>query len=171
LRELLNYNEIFLKLYYEVLSSVFTVVIIMKNKTEKRPFSKYPSSLTDNRAFYNTANPKIYKNIKGIRDNLKCNPTKAESVIWAYLRNKRTGYKIRRQHIVGNYISDFICLSKNLIIEIDGKIHLKQKETDLLRTEKLNDLGFEIIRFSNEDVLNDPKNVALQIKDKLDSLS
>jgi len=51
LRELLNYNEIFLKLYYEVLSSVFTVVIIMKNKTEKRPFSKYPSSLTDNRAF------------------------------------------------------------------------------------------------------------------------
>lgn len=124
----------------------------------------------DERAFYNTANPQIYKHIKGIRDQLKCNPTKAESAIWEYLRNKRTGHKIRRQHIVGNYIPDFICLSKKLIIEIDGKIHLKQKELDLLRTEKLNDLGFEIIRFTNEEVLDNPKLVAQKIKDMLDSL-
>ena len=123
-----------------------------------------------NRAFYNTVNPQIYKNIKGIRDILKCNPTKAESVIWEYLRNKKTGYKIRRQHIVGNYIPDFLCLSKKLIIEIDGKIHLKQKEADLSRTKALNDLDFEIIRFTNEEVLNNPELVAHKIKDRLDSI-
>ncbi len=125
---------------------------------------------TEKRAFYNTANPQIYKNIKEVRDKLKCNPTEAESIIWEYLRNKKTGYKIRRQHIVGNYIPDFLCLSKKLIIEIDGKVHLKQKEADLLRTEVLNDLDFEIIRFTNEEVLNNPELIAQKIKDKLDSI-
>ena len=124
----------------------------------------------DNRAFYNTANPQIYKNLKRVRDKLKCNPTKAESVIWEYLRNKKTGYKIRRQHIVGYYIPDFLCLSKKLIIEIDGKIHLKQKEADLSRTEALNDLGFKIIRFTNEEILNNPEMVAQKIKERLDSI-
>ena len=60
------------------------------------------NSLTDEKTFYNTANPQIYKSIKVIRDKLKCNPTIAESAIWEFLRYKRTGYKIRRQHIVGN---------------------------------------------------------------------
>lgn len=122
------------------------------------------------RAFYNTANPKIYKRIKENRNKMKCNPTKAECVIWEHLRNKKTGYKIRRQHIIGNYIPDFVCLSKKLIIEIDGKIHLRQKDTDQFRTERLYELGYKVIRFTNEEVLENPESVAEKIKDLLDSL-
>ena len=118
---------------------------------------------------YVTANPKTYKLIKEMRDSLKDNPTEAEKVMWEYLRNKKTGYKIRRQHIIDNFITDFVCLSKKVVIEIDGKIHLKQKEYDELRTAKLTELDYEVIRFTNEDVFTNPELVASKIKQKLDT--
>jgi len=120
---------------------------------------------------YITANPVNYKLIKEMRDNLKDNPTEAEKVMWEYLRNKKTGHKIRRQHIIDNFITDFVCLSKKVVIEIDGKIHLQQKEYDDLRTAKLNELDYEVIRFTNEEVFANPELVALKIKEKLDSKS
>ncbi len=118
---------------------------------------------------YITANPKNYFFIKEMRDSIKVNPTEAEKVMWEYLRNKKTGYKIRRQHILENFITDFVCLSKKVIIEIDGKIHLKQKEYDELRTLRLNELGYEVIRFTNEEVFANTEFVTLKIKEKLDS--
>ncbi|MDY0348803.1 MAG: type ISP restriction/modification enzyme [Tenuifilaceae bacterium] len=118
---------------------------------------------------YVTANPVNYKLIKEMRDNLKDNPTEAEKVMWEYLRNKKTGYKIRRQHIIDNFITDFVCLSKKVVIEIDGKIHLQQKEYDELRTERLSELGYEVIRYTNEEVFDNPELVVLKIKEKLDS--
>ncbi|MFZ2283736.1 MAG: type ISP restriction/modification enzyme, partial [Lutibacter sp.] len=118
---------------------------------------------------YITANPKNYPLIKEMRDILKDEPTKAEKVIWEYFRNKKTGHKIRRQHIIDNFITDFVCLSSNVVIEIDGKIHLQQKEQDALRTEKLNNLGYEVIRFTNEEVFKNPELVMLKVKEKLDS--
>jgi very-short-patch-repair endonuclease len=120
---------------------------------------------------YVTANPKNYLLIKEMRDSLKNNPTEAEKVIWEYLRNKKTGYKIRRQHIIDDFITDFVCLSKKLVIEIDGKIHLQQKEYDELRTARLNELGYEVIRFTNEEVFANPQLVTSKIKEKLDSKS
>ena len=68
-------------------------------------------------------------------------PTHAEIMLWKYLRNNQTGYKFRRQHVIGKYIADFVCLPKKLIIEIDGKIHLKQQEEDANRTDDLNALS------------------------------
>ncbi len=120
-------------------------------------------------AGYITANPHVYPYIKDIREELKNNPTEAEKVIWEYLRAKKTGYKIRRQHIIGNYIADFVCLSKKVIIEIDGKIHLQQKEQDEFRTYALNDEGYKVIRFTNEEVMANPQSVANQIKEILDN--
>ena len=120
---------------------------------------------------YITANPKNYLLIKEMRDSLKDDPTEAEKVMWEYLRNKKTGYKIRRQHIIDDFITDFVCLIKNVVIEIDGKIHLQQKEYDELRTARLNELGYEVIRFTNEEVFANPELVTLKIKDKLDSKS
>jgi very-short-patch-repair endonuclease len=120
---------------------------------------------------YITANPKNYLLIKEMRDSLKDNPTEAEKVMWEYLRNKKTGYKIRRQHIIDDFITDFVCLSKKTVIEIDGKIHLQQKEYDELRTARLNELGYEVIRFTNEEVFANPELVSLKIKEKLDSKS
>jgi len=118
---------------------------------------------------YITANPFNYKLIKEMRDELMNNPTEAEKLIWEFLRNKKTGHKIRRQHIIDDFITDFVCLKKKVIIEIDGKIHLKQKEYDELRTLRLNDLEYEIIRFTNEEVFENPELVTKKIKQKLDS--
>ena len=63
-----------------------------------------------------------------------------------------------------NFIADFVCLSKKVIIEIDGKIHNFQKEQDEQRTIRLDKLGYEVIRFTNAEVLNSPYQVAQKIK-------
>jgi very-short-patch-repair endonuclease len=119
---------------------------------------------------YITANPYTYHLIKEVRDILKDKPTKEEELLWPYLKNKKTGHKIRRQHIIDVFIADFVCLSKKLIIEIDGKIHLKHQENDKMRTLKLNELGYEVIRFTNEEVLENTELVAQKIKENLDNM-
>ena len=131
--------------------------------------SSTPSKEGLSRPGYITANSKNYLLIKEMRDSLKENPTEAEKVMWEYFRNKKTGYKIRRQHIIDDFITDFVCLSKKTVIEIDGKIHLQQKEYDELRTARLNELGYEVIRFTNEEVFVNPELVTLITKEKLDS--
>lgn len=118
---------------------------------------------------YVTADLQNYKYIKEFRVILKENPTEAEKLIWEYLKNKKIDYKIRRQHVIDNFIVDFVCLPKKVVIEIDGGIHLQQQESDLLRTNTLNEQGFMVIRFSNEEVLSNPENVALKIKEVLDN--
>ena len=118
---------------------------------------------------YNTADSIVYKYIKDARKELMNQPTHAEIMLWKYLRNNQTGYKFRRQHVIGKYIADFVCLPKKLIIEIDGKIHLKQQEEDANRTDDLNALGFRVIRFTNEEVLQNVMNIIDEIKFKLTS--
>jgi len=117
---------------------------------------------------YNTANPLTYSIIKDYRENLKANPTEAEKVAWKFLRNKQTGHKIRRQHVIDDFITDFVCLLKKVVIEIDGKIHEFHKDYDSMRTYRLNELGYKVIRFSNEEVIANPKKVAERIKVILD---
>ena len=120
-------------------------------------------------AGYITANPYVYPYIKDCREELKRNPTEAEKIIWEYLRAKKTGYKIRRQHVIDNYIADFVCLSQKVVIEIDGEIHLQQKEQDEQRTYALNDVGYKVIRFTNEEVISNSQLVADQIKEVLNN--
>jgi len=93
-------------------------------------------------------------------------PTEAESALWRFISNERLGYKFRRQHIIDEYIVDFVCLNKRLIIEIDGKYHneVNQCELDEQRTHKLTDLGYTVIRFTNEQVTCDIENTLLEIK-------
>ena len=118
---------------------------------------------------YITANTINYMYIKEMRNVLKKNPTEAEKIIWKYLCNKKTGFKIRRQHIIDDFITDFVCLIKKVIIEIDGGIHLQQQEHDENRTARLNDLGYDVIRFTNEEVIMNPESVALSIKTILEA--
>jgi len=117
---------------------------------------------------YITANPYTYKFISEYRKIQKERPTQSEKVLWAFLKSKKTGHKIRRQHIIDNFITDFVCLTKKVVIEIDGKIHEFHKKYDELRTLRLNELGFEVIRFKNEDVLSCPEKIAIKIKAYLD---
>ena len=66
---------------------------------------------------YVTANLHNYKYLKEIRTSLKANCTDAEKLIWKYLQRKQTGHKIRRQHVIDDFITDFVCLSKKVVIE------------------------------------------------------
>ena len=124
----------------------------------------------NNKPGYITANPKNYLLIKEIRDSLKGNPTEAEKTLWRFLKNKQTGFKIRRQHIIDDYIVDFVCLNKDVVIEIDGKVHMNQKEYDDMRSARLNELNFNVIRFTNKEVFDNPEKVANQIKIILESI-
>jgi len=105
---------------------------------------------------------------KEMRENM----TEAETVLWEALKSKHIGDKFRRQHIIGNFIADFVCLSKRLVIEVDGGYHTDytQQGLDEGRAEELKQLGFEVIRFTNEEVLNNLDKVIHQITEKLSFL-
>lgn len=108
------------------------------------------------------------------RENRK-NPTEAESVLWNLLRGNNLGLHFRRQHIILDYIVDFICLEKGLVVELDGGYHSnpEQREKDEQRTAHLTNLGYTELRFTNEELLVNPDSVVAKIKEvayKLPSL-
>ena len=93
--------------------------------------------------------------------------TAAESELWGRLRNgKLSGIKFRRQYAIGRYIADFYCSKANLVIEIDGAIHeiKDKKEYDLIRENEIKSRDIHILRFTNEQVVNDIKEVLLKIE-------
>ena len=91
------------------------------------------------------------------------NQTDAEKFLWKHLRNRQLkGLKFRRQYPISNYILDFYCVDTQTAIELDGGHHLKRKYYDSLRTQKLNELGIVIIRFWDNDVL---QNIKLVLED------
>ena len=104
-------------------------------------------------------NPKL----KEYSRNLRCSGTKAEACLWKFVlkAGKLGGYKFRRQRPVLNYIADFMCPELMLIIEVDGMSHWADDvvKNDEIRQKKLEEIGFTVIRFDDEDVLNDIENV------------
>ena len=92
--------------------------------------------------------------LKRFKKKLRNLQTEAESALWYYLRDRRMeGLKFRRQHILREYIVDFICLKENLVIELDGGHHADQGAYDEARTRVLRREGFTVIRFWNDEVL------------------
>jgi very-short-patch-repair endonuclease len=97
--------------------------------------------------------------------------TEEETILWSKLRNKQLlGYKFRRQHGIGKYVVDFCCVNKKLIIELDGDQHgyEENQKYDLLRTEYLERLGFNILRFTNWQVRKELKMIVDTIFVNLD---
>ena len=97
---------------------------------------------------------------------LRNNETDAEKILWEKLRNNQIkGLKFRRQHPINLYIVDFYCHKLKLIIELDGDYHSlrEQVSKDIERTEALSLMGLEVIRFKNDEVLNDIDSVLLRI--------
>ena len=119
-----------------------------------------------------TADSTQYDLLKENAVNNRKNPTEAESVLWDMLKGNKLGAHFRRQHIILDYIVDFICLDKGLIIELDGGYHddPRQKEYDEARTAHLHRLGYTELRFKNEELLCNPDAVIQKIKDTLKSL-
>jgi very-short-patch-repair endonuclease len=115
---------------------------------------------------YQTADPTLYSLLKDFAKENKEKATNAEVALWSHLRDEQTGYKFRRQHIIDKYIVDFVCLEKRLVIEVDGAYHseIGQIEYDEDRTARLNELGFEVIRFTNEEVITDIEECINKIK-------
>ena len=120
-------------------------------------------------AAFKTANPFNYEILKENAKNNRNNPTDAETALWEALRNNQLGEKFRRQHIVGDFIVDFISLKSHLIIEADGKYHdtPEQEEADKLRTIFLNKTGFKVLRFTNEEILGNINVVISKIKEEI----
>jgi very-short-patch-repair endonuclease len=91
---------------------------------------------------------------------LRQNLTEAERRLWGRLRRRQLdGYKFRRQHPIGIYVCDFICLEARVVVELDGSQHLDQAPHDLHRDAFLRAQGFRVRRFWNGDVLARTENV------------
>lgn len=99
------------------------------------------------------------------RENRK-NPTPAEDLLWQHIRNNKLGLKVRRQHTIRGYIVDFAILEASLVVELDGEYHNEeqQRRYDEARTDFLGELGLTLIRFSNEEVLQNVDVVIEKIK-------
>jgi very-short-patch-repair endonuclease len=98
---------------------------------------------------------------------LRVNQTDAETVLWNRIRNRQLdGHKFARQVPIGGYICDFVCREKQLVIEVDGGQH-NESTADAIRDRRLNEEGYRVIRFWNNDVLGNIEGVLLTIQSAL----
>ena len=119
--------------------------------------------------YYETAAPDRYELLKDFAKNNRRELTECESVLWEALRKLKCGYHFRRQHPIGDYIADFICLEKELVFEVDGGYHNepRQQQNDQWRTESMESKGYTVIRFSNEEISNNLSEDIMRIKEQL----
>ncbi|MDD4962614.1 MAG: endonuclease domain-containing protein [Gallionella sp.] len=101
-------------------------------------------------------NPKILNYAKTLRSH----QTDAELQLWYHFRAHRfLDFKFKRQKPIGNYIVDFVCLEKKLIVELDGGQHGGQMQYDQVRDAWLRDQGYQVLRFWNNDVMQQLESV------------
>ena len=102
---------------------------------------------------------------------LRKKQTPAEQHLWQYLRKRQlAGYRFRRQHPLGRYIADFVCLEKRLVIELDGAVHKNQREYDQVRDNWMTQQQFHVIRLPNTQVLQQTEQALQKIQDILNNL-
>ena len=118
-------------------------------------------------ASYKTSAPDRYAMLRDYARENRKNATLAEQYLWEHLRKGAMGVDFMRQHIVGDYIADFASRHGGLIIEVDGGYHAErqQQENDERREHDLEQMGYHVMRFTNEEVLYDIDNVLQQIED------
>jgi len=98
---------------------------------------------------------------------LRKDSTDAERLLWSRLRSGRLRGKFRRQEPIGSYIVDFACIELGIVIELDGSQHLERIDYDRKRDDYLRSLGFDVVRFSDRDVLKNVEGVLSVIWDML----
>ena len=118
------------------------------NKVDRGGYKKYTHS--------KKSTEKSFNNAKQLRKNT----TEAEKLLWYYIKNKQVkNYKFRRQAAIGNYIVDFLCPKRKLIIELDGGQHNDNIKYDENRTKYLNTLGYKVLRFWDNDVFKNMNDI------------
>ncbi len=102
------------------------------------------------------------------REN-RANMTLAESVLWEQIRGRKLGYTFLRQYPILDYIVDFICREKDLVIEVDGAYHCERDQAteDAIRQHHLEAKGLRVVRFTNKEVLYNTDHVIETIKQQL----
>jgi len=107
-----------------------------------------------------------------IAERLRRDMTDTEKIIWDRVCKNQLGVRIRRQHPVWKFIADFYCHEVKLVIEIDGGIHLhsENKEYDISRDIILKEFKIEILRFTNDEVINEPDLVIEKIRRTIETL-
>ncbi len=111
---------------------------------------------------------RIPPNIKTNSRKLRSELTEAETHLWQHLKARQVGdKKFRRQHPVGNYILDFACIEARLAIEVDGSQHSEMKSQDNLRTAWLETQGWKVLRFWNNEVLQNIEGVLEKVLNTL----
>ena len=106
------------------------------------------------------------KTLTPVARNLRSNSTEAEKHLWQALRSKGLGAKFRRQAIIGPYIVDFVCFENRLVVEVDGGQHCLN-QNDSVRDEWFSKQNFKVLRFWNNDVLENLEGVAQKIEEYL----
>lgn len=144
---------------------------------------------------WRSASPDRYAILKEFAKENRNHMTEAERVLWSLVKGNALGHKFLRQHIIGDYIVDFLCRDANVIVEIDGGYHLErsrpskspclgrlydttievettyvdQVEEDHIRQDWLEHMGYKVIRFTNEQVLFDTDNTINTILSNVNS--
>lgn len=102
--------------------------------------------------------------------DLRQNQTDVEGLLWQHLRDRRlAGHKFRRQHPIGAFVADFVCIERRLVVELDGGQHASQIEDDNRRSEYLKSKGYSVVRFWNNEVLKDTQAVLEAILRSIES--
>ena len=118
---------------------------------------------------YHTADADVWKlaleNAKAMRQE----STEEEAILWSQLRATQLGYKFRRQHPIGLFIADFVCLDRKLVVEVDGKYHETEEaqKYDAERTKYLESEGYEVLRFTNNEVRANVEQVIDTIREHI----
>lgn len=121
----------------------------------------------ENGGYRRMADPINYKLLEEKAKEMRKNPTDGETAFWNIVSGDNgLDAKFRRQHIIENYIVDFVCLEKRLVVEIDGGYHndSQQEIADNQRSQDLKDYGFTILRLKNEEVISDPEQVKTKLR-------
>ena len=119
--------------------------------------------------YFKTVDLFQWQNLKQYgRENRK-NPTSAEDLLWQRLRNNQLGAKVRRQHAIQGFIADFAIMEAKLVVEIDGEYHTEEQQAlyDVARTKFLKEYNIEVLRFTNEQVINSIDEVISKIEEEL----
>lgn len=121
---------------------------------------------------YRTSSPDRYAILKDFARENRKNQTLAEQVLWSQIRGDVLGTKVLRQHIVGDFIVDFLIPYYNLVIEVDGGYHAErqQYDDDMIRSEALYRMGLYVTRFTNEQVLYDTENTVNRIREIINQI-
>ena len=99
--------------------------------------------------------PELWKKLNVLAKQKRREPTLAENKLWQFIRDRKvSGAKFRRQHTIERFIVDFVCVELKLIVEVDGEIHEYTKQEDEIRQTFLESEGFKVIRFTNNEVMD-----------------